>query len=143
MVATVWFIAGAVLLLVEFWTANLVFASLGISALVAAGVGYFVDDWVWTSVAFAASGLLTLLILRPFGLRALHRTERSTATNVEALIGASARAIETIGPDFGRIKLRGEEWSARTDIGTIEADDMVTVTKIDGATAHVIRKETV
>ncbi|MDP4586123.1 MAG: NfeD family protein, partial [Microbacteriaceae bacterium] len=115
---------------------------LGISALVAAGVGFFVQDWVWTAVAFAGAGLLTLVILRPFGLRAMHRTERSTATNVDALIGASARAIETIGRDSGRIKLRGEEWSARTDLGTIEADDMVTVTKIDGATAHVIRKET-
>jgi membrane protein implicated in regulation of membrane protease activity len=143
MVATIWFIAGAVLLLVEFWTANLLFASLGIAALVAAGVGFFVQDWVWTSVAFAVAGLLTLVILRPLGLRAMHRPERSTATNVDALIGATARAIEKIGPDFGRIKLRGEEWSARTETGTIKADDMVTVTKIDGATAHVIRKETV
>lgn len=141
MIGAAWFIAGAVLLLVEFWTANLLFASLGVSALAAAGVGFLGGDGVWTSIAFAVTGLLTLVLLRPLGLRAMRRSAQPNATNVDALIGATARVIDTVTSDSGRIKLRGEEWTARTDSETITEGDDVIVIAIVGATAMVARKE--
>jgi membrane protein implicated in regulation of membrane protease activity len=136
----VWLVAGAVLLLVEFWTANLLFASLGVAALAAGIAGYAGGDLLVTSITFAVASLITVVLLRPIGLRAMHRTDQPSATNVDALVGAEARVLEAVTPESGRIKLRGEEWSAQTESDTVAIGDTVVVVQIRGATAIVSRK---
>ena len=64
-------------------------------------------------------------------------------TNVAALIGRSATTITAVDDGGGRVRLGGEEWSARLAPdaqggGTrLEAGARVTVTEIDGAVAVV------
>ena len=140
MIEIVWVTIGGILLLVEFWTADLLFASLGVSGLAAAVAGYFGGDWLVTSAVFAVVALLSILVLRPLGLRALRRGAQPNATNVSALIGLTAVADEPISTQAGTIKIRGEHWTARTDSGDISTGDTVVVRRIDGATAIVERK---
>ena len=141
MIEIVWVTIGGILLLAEFWTADLLFASLGISSLAAAVAGYFGGDWLVTAVVFAFVALLSILVLRPLGLRALRKGAQPNATNISALIGLAVVADEPISQTAGTLKIRGERWTARTTSGEISMGDTVVVRRIDGATAIVERKE--
>ena len=61
-------------------------------------------------------------------------------TNTAALTGAKGRTIDPITETSGRIKLRGEVWTARTQDGAPAIDEgaEVIVAKIVGATAIVV-----
>lgn len=137
----VWLVAGGALLLIEMWTADLLFASLGVSALLAGASALAGADWLLSSIVFAASAMITLLLLRPLGLRVLRRNADDSATNIDALIGAEGVATSDITGDSGNIKLRGEHWSAITEGDPIPDGTRVTLTRVNGATAVVVRKE--
>jgi membrane protein implicated in regulation of membrane protease activity len=81
-----------------------------------------------------------LLFLRPSALRHLKKKPADHATNVEALIGAPALTLSAITENNGLVKLSGETWSARSNVGEIEVGSQVEVVAIEGATAVVKRK---
>lgn len=137
----IWLAVGGVALLVELWTADLLFASIGLSAVVASLVALGGAGDVWAALSFGASIVLTLVLLRPIGLRALRRGGDFRGTNVDALIGIETEALTDITKSSGQVKLRGEIWSATTHDSTITAGTSVLVIRIDGATAVVTRKE--
>ena len=64
-------------------------------------------------------------------------------TNVDALIGRSATTITAVDGGGGRVRLGGEEWSARLapvtpgGVTRLEAGARVSVTQIDGAVVLV------
>ena len=89
-------------------------------------------------VALAISlGMLTLV--RPSVVRRLHRGPELT-TGHAALVGKQAVVLETVDARSGRIKLRGQIWSARSfDESVIAPGSTVDVYEIDGATAVVYR----
>ncbi|MGH3785995.1 MAG: NfeD family protein, partial [Pseudonocardiaceae bacterium] len=62
------------------------------------------------------------------------------ATNADALVGDKAVVVSRVDSNGGKVKLRGELWSARpfyeTDV--LEPGQAVTVMKIAGATAVVM-----
>ena len=133
-----WWVLGAVVLLgVEALTLDLVFASLALGAVagaIVAALGGAVLAQVLVAVIVA---MLSLFLLRPIGVRLL-RTE-DHHTNVDALIGAHALVMERVDARTGRVKVKGEIWSARAQRPGTEfttGTDLVVVT-IDGATAVV------
>jgi membrane protein implicated in regulation of membrane protease activity len=89
-------------------------------------------------VAMAISlGMLTLV--RPSVVRRLHQGPALT-TGHAALVGKQAVVLETVDARTGRIKLRGQIWSARSvDESVIAPGSTVDVYEIDGATAVVYR----
>lgn len=135
-----WWVLGAVVLLgVEALSLDLVFASLAVGAVagaVAAALGMPLLGQVLVGGAVA---ILSMLMLRPLGLRIL-KTE-GTTTNVQALIGAGALVVERVDARGGRVKIGGEIWSARTARpGTaFGAGEDLHVVAIEGATAVVDR----
>ncbi|MCP4743003.1 MAG: NfeD family protein, partial [Actinomycetales bacterium] len=62
-------------------------------------------------------------------------------TGVDALPGVEGYALTEITDRDGRMKLRGEEWTARLDpditLEPVESGTKLVVTRIDGATALV------
>lgn len=64
-----------------------------------------------------------------------------TKAGSEAMIGSEGRALETIGPDNGRIFVDGEYWKARTRGETIEKDQNCEVLERNGLTLIVQSKE--
>lgn len=132
-----WLAAAGVLLVIEMVTVDLLFASLAFSALMAAlanGLGY---EMAIQGAVFGIAAAISLFILRPIALRHLKKRPADYATNVEALIGASAVAISEINDLVGQVKLSGEVWSARSESGVIQPDARVEVVAIEGATAVV------
>lgn len=139
--AVVWAIVAAVALGIEVFTLDLTFALIGIGALVGAGVA-LTGAPLWASVLAAAGvSLAGIVVVRPIALRHLRRLPIGARTGVDALPGTEGLALTEISTDDGRMKLRGEEWSARLDPDItsipVPGGTRLVVTRIDGATALV------
>src|SRR5215475_4780477 len=104
--------------------------------------------WVVVAVALAIGELLTpglfflgplaLAFLRPIARRHL-RLPALSRTGVDALVGRKALVTRTVDAHGGRVRIGGEEWSARSylDGEVLEEGSTVDVVKIEGATALV------
>lgn len=133
----IWLAISGSLMLVELLTANLLFASLALSALAAAGAAGLGGDIVVQGATFAVAAVVSLWLLRPIALKHLKVKGTKAATNVDALIGASAITLTEVTDRSGQIKLTGETWSAVTEGGAISSDKKVQVVAIRGATAII------
>ena len=136
-------IGGALLLVViETVTADLTFLMIAGGAL-GGGLTSFLGGPLWAQVVvFACVSTLLLFAVRPWAKRRLAATTPQMKTNVDALIGRSATTITAVDDGGGRVRLGGEEWSARLAPvvqGTtrLEAGASVIVTEIDVAVAVV------
>lgn len=137
MAVWLWLLAAGALFVLETLTADLLFASLAVSATAAMLTAWGGGGFLAQGIAFAISAVVTVFLLRPLALREMAKRTRKTATNTEALLGAVAKTLSTVGPDDGQIKLQGEVWSARSAGESIRAGQSVVVNEIDGATAVV------
>jgi membrane protein implicated in regulation of membrane protease activity len=133
-----WLVLILIFLTVEALTLDFTFLMLGIG-----GVAGLASDLlgapVWLQVIIAAVvAALLVLLLRPPLLKRLHRGEDATPSNVAALIGLNGQVISTVSPLGGQVKLtNGDVWTARNADGELPPGTVVTVTRIDGATAVV------
>jgi membrane protein implicated in regulation of membrane protease activity len=134
----VWLILAGLLAAGEIVTTLFVLGPLAVAAVLAAGVALVGAGIALQLVAFAAAALASLLVLRPVAMRHL-RAPAAIRTGTAALVGARAVVLERVDDVGGRVKIGGEEWSARAffDGHVIEPGTRVEVAKIDGATALV------
>ena len=138
MAAVVWLVAGFALIVAEVLTGGFVLIMLGVGALAAAGFAALGGS-IWGEVAvFASTSIALTTLARPVLKRRLHTTH--VLTNVDALLGDKAIVISTVDAHGGKIKLRGELWSARAydETEVLEPGQRVTVMTISGATAVVM-----
>jgi membrane protein implicated in regulation of membrane protease activity len=138
MAAAVWLVAGFALIVAEVLTGGFVLIMLGVGALAAAGVAAL-DESIWLEVAvFAGISVALTTLARPVLKRRLHSTH--VPTNVDALLGDRAIVVSTVDAHGGKIKLRGELWSARAydETEVLEPGRRVMVMTIAGATAVVV-----
>ena len=135
----IWAILAVLLALGELATPGLFF--LGPVALatlpalfVAVGGG---AAWLQVLV-FILGSLASLAVLRPIA-RAHLRMPAITRTGTAALVGARATVLQRVDADGGRVRIGGEEWSARAymEDQVLEPGTRVEVARIEGATALV------
>lgn len=138
----VWLIVAAGLGVAELLTATLAFGLIAVAAVVAAVVGAVGGNLVLQFVAFAAASAAGLGVARPFAMRHI-RQPPPLRTGTAALVGRSALVLDDITAYSGRIRIGGEEWSARPYDETlrIPAGSIVDVLQIEGATALVHPRE--
>ncbi|HEU0128801.1 MAG TPA: NfeD family protein [Pseudonocardiaceae bacterium] len=138
MAAVVWLVAGLLLIAAEVLSGDFVLIMLGVGALVAAGSGALGAS-IWVEIAaFAGASLALITVARPMLRRRLHPAP--VPTNAEALLGDKAVVVNTVDAGGGKVKLRGELWSARAfdETEVLEPGQTVTVMNISGATAIVL-----
>jgi membrane protein implicated in regulation of membrane protease activity len=137
-----WLGLAVVLGIVEITSLDLIFAMLAVGALSGAVAALVTDNLAVEVLVSLAVSLGMLFVVRPIALSHL-RTPHAIRTGVAALIGESGVVIEQVNSRDGRIKLRGEVWSARTydPSHVIAAGKNVEVVQIDGATAIVYESE--
>jgi len=101
-----------------------------IVALVAGGVA--------STIVFILAGLLSLAVLRPIARRHV-RMPQLMQTGTDALVGRRAIVTQQVNAAGGRVRIGGEEWSARSYLedGVYAEGATVDVVKIEGATALV------
>jgi membrane protein implicated in regulation of membrane protease activity len=138
MAAVVWLVVGLLLIAAEVLTSGFVLIMLGAGALVAAGFAALGVGPLPEVAAFAGTSVALITVARPVLKRRLHTAH--VPTNVDALVGDRAIVVSTVDAHGGKIKLRGELWSARAfdETEVLQPGDAVTVMTISGATAVVL-----
>jgi len=136
-----WAIAAAFLAIGELFTPGLFFLGpLAVAAVVAALVATVVTGLVGALLAFIGAAALCVMVLRPLARRHI-RLPAISRTGTAALVGRRALVLERVDASGGRVKIGGEEWSARPYLegDALPAGEQVEVAQIDGATALVLR----
>ncbi len=138
----VWLIVAAVLGVAELLTTTLAFGLIAVAAVVAAVVGAFHIDLPFQLAAFVVAAGAGLVFIRPIALRHLKQPP-PLRTGTAALVGRSAIVLEEVTEHSGRVRIGGEDWSARPydDSLVIPVDTKVDVMQISGATALVYPRE--
>ena len=136
-----WAIAALLLAVGEIFTPGLFFLGPVALAAVAAAVAALAGAAVWLQILiFAAASLASLGVLRPIA-RAHLRMPAAIRTGTAALVGAPAVVLQRVDGSGGRVRIGGEEWSARAFMAdqVLEPGTQVEVVKIEGATALVLQ----
>jgi membrane protein implicated in regulation of membrane protease activity len=133
-----WLIAAVALAVGEVFTLGFFLGPIAAAAAlaaVAAAVGLSGEIQI---AVFVVASLASLLIVRPIARRH-RRTPARQRTGTAALVGASATVLDRVDANGGRVRLRGEVWSARSldRERALEPGAEVQVIEIDGATAVV------
>jgi membrane protein implicated in regulation of membrane protease activity len=136
-----WAIVAVFLAVGEAFTPGLFFLGPIALAAVAATVAAAAGGAVWVQiVVFGVGSFAAVGLLRPIA-RAHLAMPHAMRTGTAALEGARAIVLQRVDDRGGRVKIGGEEWSARSYVPD-EAFDVgaqVEVAQIQGATALVYR----
>jgi len=134
-----WSIAALLLAVGEIFTPGLFFLGPVALAAVVAAVAAVAGAAVWLQLlVFAGASLASLGFLRPLA-RAHIRMPPALRTGTAALTGAKATVLQRVDKTGGRVRIGGEEWSARAYMPdqVLEPGAEVEVVEIKGATALV------
>ena len=134
-----WSIAAALLAVGEVFTPGMFFLGPVALAAVAGAVAAAIGGAVWLQlVVFIAGSAASLGMLRPIARAHLHMPV-AIRTGAAALEGGHALVLQRVDVNGGRVRIGGEEWSARAYMPdqVIEPGAQVEIVKIEGATALV------
>jgi membrane protein implicated in regulation of membrane protease activity len=137
----IWAIVSVLLAVGEIFTPGLFFLGPIALAALAATVTAAVGGPIWLQIAvFGVGSFAAVGLLRPIA-RAHLTMPRSIRTGAAALEGARAVVLQPVNGRGGRVKIGGEEWSARSYVPDeeFEVGTEVEVAQIEGATALVYR----
>jgi membrane protein implicated in regulation of membrane protease activity len=135
----IWAIAAALLSIGELLTPGMFFlgpvalAAIASAVVALAGVGV-----VGQLLVFIVGAIGSVWFLRPIARRHLHMPA-ALRTGTAALEGTKAVVLQRVDVNGGRVRIGGEEWSARAYLEdqVLEPGARVEVVKIEGATALV------
>ncbi|MER7503317.1 NfeD family protein [Nonomuraea pusilla] len=138
----IWIILAVVLGVAELFTVTASLGVLGVAALLTAltaAVGLPVPVQL---VVFAVASAAGLLVVRPIAMRHIKQPQLQRF-GVEALVGKSGYVVSEVTGRDGRVRIGGEEWSARAydESLVIPTGATVDIIEIEGATALVYPRE--
>lgn len=135
----VWVLVAVALGVGELLTPGLFFLGPVALAAVAAAVAALLGaGTAGSTIVFIVCSVASLLILRPVAKQHV-RLPAISRTGTDALVGRKAIVTRRTDVHGGRVRIGGEEWTARTylDGEVIEEGQTVDVIQIEGATALV------
>jgi membrane protein implicated in regulation of membrane protease activity len=142
--AVIWIILAAILGVAEIFTLTAALGLLAVAALAAAAVAALGLGELAQFVTFAVVAVAGLVGIRPLVSRQLRpRYGPQHRFGVAALVGRQARVVQEVTGQAGRVRIGGEEWSARAydESLVIPPGATVDVIEIEGATALVYPRE--
>jgi Membrane protein implicated in regulation of membrane protease activity len=138
----IWLITAAVLVVVEIFTLTAALGMLGAAALVTAGFAAVGLPLALQFLVFTVVAVVGVVFLRPIALRHLVHPQ-AERFGTDALVGRAAHAVSEVTGRGGRVRIDGEEWTARAYDETlvIPPGTTVDVIEISGATALVYPRD--
>jgi membrane protein implicated in regulation of membrane protease activity len=137
----VWAVLAVALAVGEVLTPGLFFLGpVALAAGAAAVAALLGAGAVGSLVVFIVCSLASLAFLRPVARRHV-RLPAISRTGTDALIGRKAVVTRKVDAVGGRIRVGGEEWSARSYLEdqVLAEGQTVDIVKIEGATALVVQ----
>lgn len=134
----VWLIVAALLGVAELLTLTLALGLLAAAAMAAGFAGAAGLPLALQVAVFAVTSFAGLGVIRPIATRHIKQPP-PLRSGVAALVGREAVTLTEVSRGGGRVRIGGEEWTARTydpDV-VIPAGALVDVFAIEGATALV------
>lgn len=137
-----WIAVAAGFIILEVVTMAFVAMYFAVGAAVAALVAWLDLGLAWQLLAFAATGIVLMVLTRPLLKGKLESPD--IATNVDRMAGKGGIVTIAIDNDAntGQIRVGTEYWTARLVDGApeqvIPVDARVTVQSIEGVTARVL-----
>lgn len=117
-----WAIVALACLILELTSGDFFFCCFAIGAVAGAIAAPFTTFWVQLGI-FAVVSVASLFWVRPVALRYLHRGDKERPSNYDALVGRTGKVTEAIpAGDFGRVKIDGDLWKAKTADGSALAE---------------------
>ena len=135
----IWAIAAVLLSVGEILTPGMFcLGPVALAAVAAAVVALLGVGVAFQLLAFIIGSIATVAFLRPIAKRHLHMPA-AIRTGTAALEGTKAVVLQRVDVNGGRVRIGGEEWSARAymEDQVLEPGTRVEVVKIEGATALV------
>jgi membrane protein implicated in regulation of membrane protease activity len=135
----VWVLVAVALGVGELLTPGLFFLGpVALAAIAAAVAALLGAGTAGSTIVFIVCSVASLLILRPVAKQHV-RLPAISRTGTDALVGRKAVVTRRTDVHGGRVRIGGEEWTARTylDGEVIEEGQTVDVIQIEGATALV------
>jgi membrane protein implicated in regulation of membrane protease activity len=135
----IWAIVAVLLAVGEIFTPGLFFLGpIALAAILAGVVALVGAGAALQLIVFIGASVASVLLVRPIARRHLHMPA-ALRTGTAALEGTKALVLQRVDANGGRVRIGGEEWSARSymDDGVYEPGQRVDVVKIEGATALV------
>ncbi|MDQ1012465.1 membrane protein implicated in regulation of membrane protease activity [Streptomyces sp. V4I23] len=138
----IWLIAAGVLAVAEIFTLTAALGMLGAAALVTAGFAAAGLPMPLQFLVFTVLAAVSLFFVRPIAVRHLLKPQ-AERFGVDALVGKAAYVVSEVSGLGGRVRIGGEEWTARSYDETlvIPPGTTVDVIEINGATALVYPRE--
>jgi membrane protein implicated in regulation of membrane protease activity len=141
MPAWAWALLTVLLAVGEIFTPGLFFLGpIAVAALAATLVAVVTGSLLVQFLVFGLGSFAALAVLRPIA-RSHLTMPRAIRTGAAALEGTRAIVLQRVDGHGGRVKIGGEEWSARSyqPDEAFDVGDEVEVAQIEGATALVYR----
>ncbi|MFD0203342.1 MULTISPECIES: NfeD family protein [Saccharothrix] len=138
----IWLIFAVVLGVAEIFSLTAALGILGGAALVTAGSAALGLPLPLQLLVFTVVSTVGVVLVRPMAVRHMRRPQLARF-GVDALIGTPAYVIQDVTGLDGRVRIGGEEWTARAydDTLVIPAGTVVDVMEIQGSTALVYPRE--
>jgi membrane protein implicated in regulation of membrane protease activity len=138
----VWLIVAAVLGVAELVTFTFALGLIAVGACVAAAVAALSLGLPFQLLAFGVASGAGLGLVLPIARKHIKQPPL-LRTGPAALVGRHAQVLEEVTAHSGRVRIGGEEWSARAYDETlvIPVGDTVDVLQIEGATALVYPRD--
>ena len=138
----IWLIFAVALGVAEIFTLTAALGMLGVAALVTVGFAAVGLPLPFQFLVFTIAATIGVLLVRPVALRHLLRPQLQRF-GVDALVGRTAFVVSDVTGVDGRVRIGGEEWTARTydHAQVIPAGATVDVMEINGTTALVYPQE--
>ena len=140
----IWVILAVALFVLEIFTPGFVLAAFAVGCLASALGSAAGLSLPLQLFAFSVGTLTAFLGIRPLVLQKLHPGDQAFRSNVDALLGKTARVLEAVDPgsDTGRVNVAGEDWKAVSATGKpIATGSTVTVVEVDGTKVVVVPED--
>jgi len=138
----IWLVVAVVFAVAEVLTVTAALGILGAAALITGGAAAFGLPLPIQFVVFMLASTAGIALVRPIAQRHMlqPQTERF---GIDALIGKQAYVVQEVTDRGGRVRIDGEEWTARPfdDTMVIPVGAAVDVMRISGTTAFVYPRE--
>lgn len=137
-----WLIVAAVLAVAEIFTLTAALGMLSVAALVTAVGAAIGLPLPFQLLVFALVATITLLFVRPLAVRHVLQPQ-AARFGIDALVGRAAYVVSEVSGLGGRVRIDGEEWTARAYDETlvIPPGKTVDVVEISGTTAFVYPRD--
>ena len=137
----IWLIAAGIFFIIEIATTGFLIFWLGIGALFAMCASFITDIVFIQTLVFVIASTLFILLTKPLISKYVDKDEM-VSTNAYSVLGK--RGIVTVPINSlngtGQVKVNGEIWSAKCEVGDIPVDTEVEILKIDGVKLIVTPK---